>query len=142
MFANLFKRKTKYYPNFLSWAKYFIPKVKKEFIKQGINKGISRAMSENVRYQIEAFYRWESGIGSLSLANHVLGVAFMVTHLANHDCSMLEIVMYSRNGYKATSPVLSFESVDELFEWLEQKNTPEVCSPILEELLDILESEI
>ena len=53
---------------------------------------------------------------------------------------MLEIVLYSKNGYKASCPVLSFKAVDELFQWLNQKDTPEKCSSILLELLKDLDS--
>ena len=140
MFAKLFKWKTKYYPDFLSWARYLIPQVKKEFLKKEIGKVVSKAMDEHVLYKTEAYYRWGNGIGSFSLADHILGVAFVVTHLANYDCSMLEIVLYSKNGYKASCHVLSFKIVDELFQWLNQKDTPEKCSSILLELLKDLES--
>lgn len=140
MFTRLFKQKENRYSDFLSWTEYLVPQVKKEFIAKDIRKEIVRATSENVRFQTEALFRWENGVGSFSLADNVYGVAFVVTHLANHDCSMLEIVMYSKHGYKASCPILSFEAVNELYEWLEQKNTPEVCSPILGELLEILES--
>lgn len=141
MFTGLFKQKENRYSDLLSWAKYLVPQVKKEFVAKDIRKEIVRATSENVRFQSEAFFRWENSIDSFSLADNMYGVAFVVTHLANHNCSMLEIVMYSRHGYKASCPVLSFEAVDDLFKWLEQNNTPEVCSPILGELLEILESE-
>lgn len=141
MFTELFKKTVNRYSDFLSWAKYLIPQTKKEFVKKDIRKKIVIAISENARYQTEAFFRWENSIDSFALAKNVYGVAFVVTHLASHDYSMLEIVMYSRHGYKASCPVLSFKTTNELFEWLNQKGAPEACSQTLGELLEILESE-
>lgn len=105
MFTGLSKQKENRYSDFLSWAEYLVPQVKKEFVAKDIRKEIVRATSENVRFQSEAFFRWENSIDSFSLADNMYGVAFVVTHLANHNCSMLEIVMYSRHGYKASCPV-------------------------------------
>ena len=140
MFAKLFKRKSKCYPDFLSWARCFIPQVKKGLLKKDIGKEVLKAMDEHTRYQTEVFCQWENGIGSFFLADHILGVAFVLTHLVNNECSMLEIVLYSKKGYKASQVGLSFKSPSELFEWLDKRETPEECYRILMELLDILNS--
>ena len=139
MLTGLFKRNPKGYSDFLSWAKCHIPCVKDEFLKKGIRTEYPKAVSLDIQYRTEVYFRLESPL--FYRARNVFGIAFVATHLANHDCSMLEIVMYSKHGYKASSPVLSFKTADELLEWLGQKNTPEECSQTLDELLSILESE-
>lgn len=136
----LFKRKTKQHPDFSSWAKYLVVHVKNEFNKKRFKKDLSKAMNNNIQYRIEAFFKWENDI-NFYMAENIYGVAFVVSHLVNHDCSMLEIVLYSKKGYKASQVGLSFKLPCEVFEWLGKKETPQKCSQILIELLDILNSE-
>ena len=133
----LLKRKTKLHPDFSSWTKYLVFHAKNEFNKQNIKKDLSKVMLDNVQYRIEVFSKWENDI-SFHRAENIYGVAFVVGHLVNHDCSMLEFVLYSKEGYKASQIGLSFKSPSELFEWLDKKGTPEKCNQILLELLDIL----
>ncbi len=138
---NLFKRKPSQRPDFSSWVITLMDFVKEEFIKKNIKEELGKAIFNNVQYRTEAFAKWEDNVDNFHLADNIYGVAFVVSHLVNHDCSMLEIVMYSKMGYKASQGVLSFNSPNELFDWLDKKGTPQKCNQILMELLETLESQ-
>lgn len=108
-----------------------ISKLAKNLINSNVVQELQKAMRENKSFRSELFSLWND-------KTDVVGVVFLVTHFVNCDYSMLEIMAYSKHGYKVCQTMLSFKSADELFEWFQKEDTPKKCEQTLLELYEIV----
>jgi len=108
-----------------------IAKLAKNHEHSNIVEELQKAMHDNKSFRAELFSLWDDN-------SDAVGVVFLVTRYVNFDSFMLEIMAYSKYGYKASRLMLSFKSVDELFEWFQKKDTPTKCSRALTDLYEIL----
>ena len=108
-----------------------IAKMAKNLEKSNTKEVLQKAIAENLNYRVELFSFWNDN-------SDAVGVVFMVTHLAKFDWSLLEMTVYSKYGYKVSQVLLSFKTVDELFEWFQKKDTLKKCAQVLMELNDTL----
>lgn len=109
-----------------------IAKLAQNIERSNIKEELQKAMHDNVTFRVELFSLWDDDSAM------VYGTVFVVTHVVNQDSSMLEIVAYSKYGYKVSQLMLLFKSVDELFGWFKKKDTPQKCAETMMELYEIL----
>lgn len=119
-------------PNLMQLTKNLIMQAIYEFDRRfNVRQEFQQALENNKAYQFKVFSMWDND------SDEFYAGAFILTHLAKHDRSMLEIVIYSKHiDLIVETPVLSFHTIDEAIAWIRKEETPMVCYQHMERLLE------
>lgn len=119
-------------PNLMQLTKNLIMQAIYEFDRRfNVRQEFQQALENNKAYQFKVFSMWDND------SDEFYAGAFILTHLANHDRSMLEIAIYSKNiDLIVETSVLSFHTIDEVIAWIRKEETPMVCYQHMERLLE------